>query len=82
MGPLVEEFSLLPAETRIGESRTPQPPAGGGRGEGVEGAREVIFPTVLFVFPAMFVVVLGSALLNLNDYFWSAEGASGDRCKP
>jgi hypothetical protein len=29
----------------------------------------MLFPTVLFVFPAMFIVVLGPALLNLTKVF-------------
>jgi tight adherence protein C len=30
---------------------------------------KMLFPTVLFIFPAMFLVILGPALLNLNHYF-------------
>jgi tight adherence protein C len=30
---------------------------------------KMLFPTVLFIFPAMFLVVLGPALLNLMHYF-------------
>src|SRR4051812_36813122 len=30
---------------------------------------KMLFPTVLFIFPAMFIVVLGPALLNLMHYF-------------
>jgi tight adherence protein C len=29
---------------------------------------KMLFPTCLFIFPAMFVVILGPALLNLNHY--------------
>jgi tight adherence protein C len=29
---------------------------------------KMLFPTALFIFPAMFVVILGPALLNLNHY--------------
>jgi tight adherence protein C len=29
---------------------------------------KMLFPTVLFIFPAMFVVILGPALLNLSHY--------------
>ena len=30
---------------------------------------KMLFPTVLFIFPVMFVVVLGPALLNLRGAF-------------
>lgn len=30
---------------------------------------KMLFPTALFIFPAMFIVVLGSAFLNLTDLF-------------
>jgi tight adherence protein C len=30
---------------------------------------KMLFPTVLFIFPAMFIVVLGPALMNLMHYF-------------
>ena len=30
---------------------------------------KMLFPTVVFIFPAMFIVVLGPALLNLMHYF-------------
>jgi tight adherence protein C len=30
---------------------------------------KMLFPTVLFIFPAMFLVILGPALLNLSHYF-------------
>jgi hypothetical protein len=28
----------------------------------------MLFPTVIFIFPAMFLVILGPALLNLTKY--------------
>jgi hypothetical protein len=29
----------------------------------------MLFPTVLFIFPAMFLVILGPAFLNLSKIF-------------
>jgi hypothetical protein len=29
----------------------------------------MLFPTVMFIFPAMFLVILGPAFLNLTQYF-------------
>jgi len=29
----------------------------------------MLFPTVLFIFPAMFIVILGPAFMNLSKLF-------------
>jgi hypothetical protein len=29
----------------------------------------MLFPTVIFIFPAMFIVILGPAFLNLSKIF-------------
>jgi hypothetical protein len=29
----------------------------------------MLFPTVLFIFPAMFLVILGPAILNIQELF-------------
>ena len=29
---------------------------------------KMLFPTVIFIFPAMFIVILGPAFLNLTNY--------------
>jgi hypothetical protein len=29
----------------------------------------MLFPTVIFIFPAMFIVILGPAFLNLSKLF-------------
>jgi hypothetical protein len=29
----------------------------------------MLFPTVLFIFPAMFLVILGPAILNVQELF-------------
>jgi hypothetical protein len=29
----------------------------------------MLFPTVLFIFPAMFLVILGPAILNIDELF-------------
>src|SRR5205085_12444480 len=37
---------------------------------------KMLFPLVLFIFPSMFLVILGSALLNLKHLFISDSDAS------
>jgi tight adherence protein C len=111
-GPLVDEFSLMLSEMRIGETRqealkrlgvrVPTPEVGAfvrsivqsdqlgtslGRILRVQAADtrlrrqataeekamkapiKMLFPTVLFIFPAMFLVILGPALMNIEALF-------------
>jgi tight adherence protein C len=30
---------------------------------------KMLFPTVIFIFPAMFLVILGPAMLTINEIF-------------
>jgi tight adherence protein C len=111
-GPLVDEFSLMLSEMRIGETRAealkrlairvPTPEvsafvrsivqsdqlgtslgrilkmqAGDSRLRRQQAAEEkamkapikMLFPTVLFIFPSMFIVILGPALMNIQALF-------------
>jgi tight adherence protein C len=111
-GPLVDEFSLMLSEMRIGESRgealkrlavrVPTPEVNAfvrsivqsdqlgtslGRILKVQAADtrlrrqaaaeekamkapiKMLFPTVLFIFPAMFLVILGPAIMNISSLF-------------
>jgi tight adherence protein C len=111
-GPLVEEFSLMLSEMRIGETRAealkrlairvPTPEVNAfvrsivqsdqlgtslGRILRVQAADtrlrrqaaaeekamkapiKMLFPTVLFIFPSMFLVILGPALMNITELF-------------
>ena len=34
---------------------------------------KMLFPTVLFIFPAMFLVILGPAILNIQELFWQRQ---------
>jgi hypothetical protein len=29
----------------------------------------MLFPTILFIFPAMFIIILGPAFMNLSELF-------------
>jgi tight adherence protein C len=111
-GPLVDEFSLMLSEMRIGETRAealkrlavrvPTPEVNAfvrsivqsdqlgtslGRILKVQAADtrlrrqaaaeekamkapiKMLFPTVLFIFPSMFMVILGPALMNIQALF-------------
>jgi tight adherence protein C len=57
-----------PDPARAGDRHAPAP-SGRRRGEGDEGPIKMLFPTVLFIFPAMFLVILGPAFLNLSKIF-------------
>jgi tight adherence protein C len=111
-GPLVDEFSLMLSEMRIGESRqealkrlavrVPSPEVNAfvrsivqsdqlgtslGRilrvqatdtrqrrqataeEKAMKAPIKMLFPTVLFIFPSMFLVILGPALMNITALF-------------
>src|SRR4051794_12213201 len=111
-GPLVDEFSLMLSEMRIGESRAEalkrlavRVPTGevnafvrsivqsdqlgtslsrilrvqaadtrlrrqaAAEEKAMKAPIKMLFPTVLFIFPAMFLVILGPAIMNIQSLF-------------
>src|SRR5918999_1694219 len=83
-GPLADEFELTLNEMRIGTSRqdalkrmAERVPAPETRNRRQAAAEEkamkapikMLFPTVLFIFPAMFLVILGPAMMHLLELF-------------
>jgi tight adherence protein C len=111
-GPLVDEFSLMLSEMRIGETRaealkrlavrvpTPEVSAfvrsivqsdqlgtslgrilkvqaadtrmrrqAAAEEKAMKAPIKMLFPTVLFIFPSMFLVILGPALMNIQSLF-------------
>jgi tight adherence protein C len=111
-GPLVDEFSLMLSEMRIGETRaealkrlavrvpTPEVSAfvrsivqsdqlgtslgrilkvqatdtrlrrqAAAEEKAMKAPIKMLFPTVLFIFPSMFIVILGPALMNIQALF-------------
>jgi tight adherence protein C len=111
-GPLVDEFSLMLSEMRIGESRqealkrfavrvpspevnafvrsivqsdqlgtslgrilrvqatdTRQRRQAAAEEKAMKAPIKMLFPTVLFIFPSMFLVILGPALMNITALF-------------
>ena len=57
-----------PDPARAGGRRAAAQP-GGRRGAGMKAPIKMLFPTVLFIFPAMFLVILGPAILNVQKLF-------------
>ena len=68
-GPLIEEFALGRI-LRVQATDTRNRRQAAAEEKAMKAPIKMLFPTALFIFPAMFIVILGPAFLNFRGIFF------------